>query len=587
MLYVTLVETYEKLEATTKRLEMTAILADLLKGANPEELEKVIYLTQGKIHPDWTGEPEIGIAEKMAIETIAKASGLKKEEVAGLMAETGDIGHTAERALEGKRVGKLSGERLTVSKVYKALDQVARESGKGSSGRKIDRLVSLLVDASPLEARYLARTLVGALRLGVGDMTILDALVNAFTDSSENRDVLERAYNLTSDLGFVSRTLAESGLEAVADAKVTVGKPIRMMLAQRLSTPEETVEKLSGHCSGEYKLDGERFQIHKKNDDIEIFSRRLENITHMYPDAVEMARAHVVVREAIIEGEAVAVDPETDEMRPFQTLMQRRRKYRIREMMKKLPVAVFLFECLYADGEDLTLKPYPIRRERLKEIVGETDRFKPVRAVETSATTELESFFEEAIADGCEGLVVKSTADDSIYRAGARSWLWVKLKRSYQSKMVEPVDLVVVGAFHGRGRRAGSYGALLAAAYDPEEDVFRTVCKVGSGFTDENLERLPRMMEEYRREERHPRVDAILDADVWFTPSLVIEVLGDEITLSPIHTSAFNLIREDSGLAIRFPRFTGRWREEKAPEDATQVKEIVDMYNSQLKTISE
>jgi len=587
MLYATLVETYEKLEATTKRLEMTAILADLLKGANPEELEKVIYLTQGKIHPDWTGEPEIGIAEKMAIETIAKASGLKKEEVAGLMAETGDIGHTAERALEGKRVGKLGGERLTVSKVYKTLDQVARESGKGSSGRKIDRLVSLLVDASSLEARYLARTLVGALRLGVGDMTILDALVSAFTDSSENRDVLERAYNLTSDLGFVSRTLAESGLEAVAEAKVTVGKPIRMMLAQRLSTPEETVEKLSGHCSGEYKLDGERFQIHKKNDDLEIFSRRLENITHMYPDAVEMARAHVVAREAIIEGEAVAVDPETDEMRPFQTLMQRRRKYRISEMMKKLPVAVFLFECLYADGEDLTLKPYPIRRDRLKEIVEETDRFKLVKALETPATNELERFFEEAIADGCEGLVVKSTADDSIYRAGARSWLWVKLKRSYQSKMVEPVDLVVVGAFHGRGRRAGSYGALLAASYDPDEDVFRTVCKVGSGFTDENLEKLPGMLEEYQRDDRHPRVDAILEADVWFTPSLVIEVLGDEITLSPIHTSAFNMIREDSGLAIRFPRFTGRWREDKAPEDATQVKEIVDMYNSQLKTISE
>ena len=587
MLYATLVETYEKLEATTKRLEMTAILADLLKGANPEELEKVIYLTQGKIHPDWTGEPEIGIAEKMAIETIAKASGLKKEEVAGLMAETGDIGHTAERALEGKRVGKLGGERLTVSKVYKTLDQVARESGKGSSGRKIDRLVSLLVDASPLEARYLARTLVGALRLGVGDMTILDALVSAFTDSSENRDVLERAYNLTSDLGFVSRTLAESGLEAVAEAKVTVGKPIRMMLAQRLSTPEETVEKLSGHCSGEYKLDGERFQIHKKNDDLEIFSRRLENITHMYPDAVEMARAHVVAREAIIEGEAVAVDPETDEMRPFQTLMQRRRKYRISEMMKKLPVAVFLFECLYADGEDLTLKPYPIRRDRLKKIVEETDRFKLVKALETPATNELERFFEEAIADGCEGLVVKSTADDSIYRAGARSWLWVKLKRSYQSKMVEPVDLVVVGAFHGRGRRAGSYGALLAASYDPDEDVFRTVCKVGSGFTDENLEKLPGMLEEYQRDDRHPRVDAILEADVWFTPSLVIEVLGDEITLSPIHTSAFNMIREDSGLAIRFPRFTGRWREDKAPEDATQVKEIVDMYNSQLKTISE
>ena len=585
MLYATLVETYERLEATSKRLEMTAILADLLRSARPEELEKVIYLTQGKIHPDWTGEPEIGIAEKMAIETIARASGMKKDEVGGLMAEMGDIGLAAERALREKRMGKLSGERLTVSKVYNTLDQVARESGKGSSGRKMDRLVRLIVDASPLEARYFARTVVGALRLGVGDMTILDALARAFTDSAENRDLLERAYNLTSDLGYVARTLAESGLQAIVEVKVAVGKPIRMMLAQRLSTPEETVDKLGGRCSAEYKLDGERFQIHKKNGDIQIFSRRLENITHMYPDAVEMARTHVKAGEAIIEGEAVAVDPETDEMRPFQTLMQRRRKYRIKEMMEKLPVAVFLFECLYSDGDDLTLKPYPLRRGRLNEIVEETERFRLVRAAETPVSDELERFFEEAIAEGCEGLVVKSTAEDSIYRAGARSWLWVKLKRSYQSKMVEPVDLVVVGAFHGRGRRAGSYGALLAAAYDPEADVFRTVCKVGSGFTDENLGRLPGMLDEYRRDERHPRVDTILDADVWFSPSRVIEVLGDEITLSPIHTSAFNLVRENAGLAIRFPRFTGRWREDKAPEDATQVKEIVDMYNSQLKTV--
>jgi len=349
MLYATLAETYERLEATSKRLEMTAILADLLRRAEPEELEKVIYLTQGKIHPDWTGEPEIGIAEKMAIETISRASGLKKDDVGGLMAETGDIGLAAERALQGKRMGKLGGRLLTISDVYNALDQVARESGKGSSGRKIDRLVRLIVNASPLETRYLARTVVGALRLGVGDMTILDALARAFTDSAENRDLLERAYNLTSDLGYVARTLAESGLEAIVGVRVAVGKPIRMMLAQRLSTPEETVDKLGGRCSAEYKLDGERFQIHKKGVDIQVFSRRLENITHMYPDAVEMARTHIKAGEAIVEGEAVAVDPETGEMRPFQTLMQRRRKYRIREMMEKFPIAVFLFECLYID----------------------------------------------------------------------------------------------------------------------------------------------------------------------------------------------------------------------------------------------
>ena len=583
MLYSTLVETYERLEATTKRLEMTDILAGLLGEASPDELEMVIYLTQGKIHPDWTGEPEIGMAEKMVVETVSKASELKKEEVQALLAETGDIGLAAERALEGKRLWRLGGRQLTVLDVYGSLDQIAKESGKGSSARKIDKLVNLLVDATPLGARYLARTVVGALRLGVGDMTMLDALALAHTDSAENRDLLERAYNITSDLGYVARTLAEEGIEAMEGVRIVVGKPIRMMLAQRLSTPEETIERL-GRCSAEYKLDGERFQIHKKGDRVQIFSRRLENITDMYPDAVELTLKLVKAEDAILEGEAVAVDPDTGEMKPFQTLMQRRRKYKIREMMEKFPIAVFLFECLYIDGEDLTLEPYEARRSRLEEVVEETDRFTVVKALETSLAKELEGFLEEAISNGTEGLVVKSLGGDSIYRAGARSWLWVKLKRSYQSKMVEPVDLVVVGAFHGRGRRAGSYGALLMAAYDPAEDVFRTVCKVGSGFTDENLAELPGKLGEYHRDERHPRVDSLMEADVWFSPSLVMEVLGDEITLSPIHTCAFNRLREDSGLAIRFPRFI-RLRVDKAPEDATTVDEVEDMYKSQLKTI--
>jgi len=582
MLYATLIETYERLEATSKRLEMTGILADLLRDAKPDELEKVIYLTQGKIHPDWTGEPEIGMAERMVINTIVRASGLQKADVEAVLAEKGDIGLTAESTLRGKRQAMLGSKQLTVSDIYKTLDLIAKESGKGSSGRKVDRLVTAMVNISPVGARYLARTVVGALRLGVGDMTILDALALGYTGSAGNRGKLERAYNLTSDLGYVARTLSEDGLGALQDVHVVVGKPIRMMLAQRLSTPEEIIEKLVS-CSAEYKLDGERFQIHKKGDDVQIFSRRLENITRMYPDAVEMTLDLVRAEEAILEGEAVAIDPETGAMKPFQTLMQRRRKYRIEEMMEKFPIAVFLFECLYADGEDLTVKPYPVRRQRLSDIIEETERYKPVRSMVTSDVTELYDFFEEAMSEGTEGLVVKSTAEDSIYRAGARSWLWVKLKASYQSKMVDLVDLVVVGAFHGRGRRAGSYGALLGAVYDHEEDVFRTICKVGSGFTDEDLANIPQMLEEYRHEGRHPRVDSLMEAEVWFSPGVVMEVLGDELTLSPVHTAAFDVLRKDSGIAVRFPRFQ-RWREDKASENATQVSEVVDMYKAQMKT---
>ncbi len=582
MLYATLIETYERLEATSKRLEMTVILADLLRDAKPDELEKAIYLTQGKIHPDWKGEPEIGMAERMIIDTIVQASGLQKADVEAVLAEKGDIGLAAESALRGKRQAMLGSKQLTVSDIYKTLDMIAKESGKGSSGRKVDRLVTTMVNISPVGARYLARTVDGALRLGVGDMTILDALALGYTGSAENRGMLERAYNLTSDLGYVARTLAEDGLGALQDVHVVVGKPIRMMLAQRLSTPKEIIEKLVS-CSAEYKLDGERFQIHKKGDDVQIFSRRLENITRMYPDAVEMTLNLVRAEEAILEGEAVAIDPETGAMKPFQTLMQRRRKYRIEEMMEKLPIAVFLFECLYADGEDLTVKPYPVRRQRLIDIIEETERYKPVRSMVTSDVTELYAFFEEALSEGTEGLIVKSTAEDSIYRAGARSWLWVKLKASYQSKMVDTVDLVVVGAFHGRGRRAGSYGSLLGAVYDHEEDVFRTICKVGSGFTDEDLANIPKMLEEYRHEGKHPRVDSLMEAEVWFSPGVVMEVLGDELTLSPVHTAAFDVLRKDSGIAVRFPRFQ-RWREDKASENATLVSEVVDMYKAQMKT---
>ena len=583
MLYDTLVETYVKLEATTKRLEMTAILAELLKKAEPDEMAEVIYLTQGKIHPDWTGEPEIGMAEKSVVDAIVKATGLPKAKVEQLIAEMGDIGHASEAALRGKKVKSFGGKQPTASEVYNTLDAIANESGQGSSGRKVDRLVKLMVNVSPIAARYLARTVVGALRLGIGDMTILDALAIARTGSKDAREVLERAYYLSSDLGDVAETLAGKGMEGIEHFQITVGKPIMAMAAQRLGSAEEIVEKL-GKLSAEYKLDGERLQIHKEGEKVQLFSRRLENITHMYPDAVKMAKDHIKAKTAIVEGEVVATDPNTGEMHPFQTLMQRRRKYKIEEMMEKLPVTIFLFDCLYADSKDYTLDPYPVRKKKLEEIIEETENFHRVESIETNDPKEIERFFEQAIADGTEGLVCKSLADESVYRAGARSWLWVKLKRSYQSKMSDPVDLVVVGAFHGMGRRAGSYGALLGAAYDKETDMYRTVCKVGSGFTDEVLGKLPKDLEHLRHDGKHPLVDSLLKADIWFTPERVMEVLGDELTLSPIHTAAFDAIRKGAGLAVRFPRFQ-RWREDKSAEEATTVPELLDMYRSQLKQI--
>ena len=584
MLYDTLVETYSSLESTTKRLEMTDILSDLLAQATPDEIEKIMYLTQGKIHPDWKGEPEIGMAEKMVTESIMKVTGLKKAKVESMLKDLGDIGLVAEEAIRQKKQRTFVQKDMTVSDVFEGLDTIAHYEGQGSSARKIDALGSLLSYASPLGARYLARMVVGKLRLGIGDMTILDALSQAYTGSRDAREDLERAYNLSSDLGSVAQIMASEGLEGIKEFRIRVGYPIRMMSAQRLSTSEEVIEKLGGRVAAEFKLDGERFQIHKKGERVEIFSRRLENITYMYPDAVELTRRNVRADEAIIEGEAVAYDPDTGEDLPFQTLMQRRRKYKIEETMEKIPVKVYLFDCLYIDNEDLTMRPYPERIEKLEDNVDPRENFNLVSRLLTDDPVELDRFFQESITEGTEGLVVKSLNQDSIYRAGARSWLWVKLKRSYQSKMEDHVDLVVVGGFYGRGRRAGTYGALLAAAYDPEEDHFKTVCKVGSGLTDENLEKLPDLFSEYEMERKPRNLDSLLEAEIWFEPVKVIEVLGDEITLSPLHTCAFNEVREGSGLAIRFPRFT-RWREDKSAQEASTVQEILDMYNSQLKSI--
>jgi DNA ligase-1 len=246
-----------------------------------------------------------------------------------------------------------------------------------------------------------------------------------------------------------------------------------------------------------------------------------------------------------------------------------------------------MFDVLYADEKDFTLKPYPIRRKELEKIIKKSDRTTIAEYIITDNAEDLEKFFEKAIENGCEGLVCKSVAPDSIYQAGARGWLWIKYKRDYKSEMTDTVDLVVVGAFHGRGKRAGTYGALLLAAYEPEEDIFKTVCKCGSGFTDEDLEKLPKMLKQHQIAHRHPRVKSLMEADVWFEPKTVLEIIGAEITLSPIHVCAMNIIRKGSGLAIRFPRFTGNYRLDKSPEDATTEKEIIEMYRGQLKKVAE
>jgi len=586
--YAIIADAYEKIEATTKRLEMTDLLVDLLKNTPKAIIDKVVYLTQGKVYPDFVGL-EIGVAEKLAIKALVRASGRKESEIEEDLKKSGDIGETAQNFLAKKKQATLIAQKteLKVSHVYDILDKMAKTTGSGAVDSKMTLLAGLLSNASPKEAKYILRTVTGNLRLGIADMTVLDALAIAYGGGKEARELVERAYNISSDLGRVANVVAEKGLEGIKKFQVLVFEPIRPMLAERLSSPEEILEKLGGKCIAEYKYDGERVQAHKKGNEVILYSRRLEDISDQYPDAIELVKNHVKAKEAILEAECVAIDLETGEMRPFQELMHRRRKYEIERAMKQYPVSLFMFDALYVDGKDLTLDAYLVRRKALEKALKESDRVKAAKHIITSKAKELEEFFEEAIADGCEGLVCKAIGKDSVYQAGARGWLWIKYKRDYKSEMTDTVDLVIVGAFHGRGKRAGTYGALLLAAYNPETDTFETVTKCGTGFTDKDLANLPEMLRKHVIPRRHSRVQSMLEADVWFEPKVVLEILGAEITLSPIHTCAIDSIRKGSGLAIRFPRFTGNYRVDKAAEDATTSAEVVEMYRGQLKKISE
>jgi DNA ligase-1 len=580
LLYETLAEAYDEVETTSGSLEKIRIFSELLQKADPSEVSQIVALTIGKLHPDWKSEPEIGIAEKMAIQVVASAASIPEGVVQKTLQETGDIGSTAEVLLKESAQATLFAQDLTVSFIYDTLNQAAKASGSGSNKVKVSKLVGLLTDAKPIEARYILRTVTGSLRLGLGHMGLMDALAIAFTGDKDARTDLEAAFNVCSDLGEVASILANDGIEAVRATKTNVGIPIRMMAAKKLSSPEEILEKGRGKVLVENKYDGERFQVHKNENEVILYSRRQEVITAQYPDVVELVQKHVNAKTCVMEGECVAIDPSTGKMRPFQELMRRRRKTDIEATQTEVPVAIFFFDILYADGKDVTSLPMLKRRELMEKIVETTDRVHLTVAELTENPERLQAIFEEAISSGHEGVIAKAIHKDSTYQAGSRSWLWIKLKASYTEGLADSADLVIVGAIHGRGKRTGLYGAILASAYDIDSDTYPTVCKIGTGFTDEMLAEFKERLDEHRVEQKNPKVISDIEADVWFEPVEVIEVLGDEITLSPIHPAGRKILK-DSGLAIRFPRFTGRWRDDKDPTQATSVDDLIEAFERQ------
>jgi DNA ligase 1 len=582
--YLIVAEAYRDLEQVSSRLALTERLAALLAQTPAPLLPTVCYLCQGLIAPEFAGV-DLGLAEKLAVRALATAAGADAAQVTALVRETGDLGQAAEQLLTlpaGEADDRAAS--LEVTDVVRTLREIAAAEGAGSQGRKLDLLAGLLVRATPLEARYLLRLVTRNLRLGIGTPTILDALAQVHAGGKAARPVLERGYSICCDLGKVAAALVSGGLAAVEQLRVQPGNPVRVMLAQRLSDAGEILARLGGRCAAEYKYDGIRVQAHRTTDGrIELYTRRLEEISDQFPDVVELL-AGLGPGEAILEGEIVAYDAAAGELRPFGEVMLRRRKHGIDQAVREVPVGLFCFELLYADGRDLTMLPYPQRRAALEAAVTLSPRLRLTTAADIDDPAALDAVFAQAVTDGCEGLVCKSTGPDSVYQAGARGWQWIKLKRDYRTELSDTADLVVIGAFAGRGRRTGVYGAVLLAAYDADAGLFRAVTKCGAGFSDADLAVLPARLAPLLSPNKPARVDARQEPDVWFEPGLVLEILSAELTLSPNYTAAWGQIEEDTGLAMRFPRFTGRWRDDKAPEDATTTREMTELFITARRT---
>jgi DNA ligase-1 len=433
---------------------------------------------------------------------------------------------------------------------------------------------------------------VGKLRLGIADMTILEALEKAFLWGQDEERVMgshkavEAVYNVHPDMGSIALAVANEGAPGLDRFGIAVGVPIRPMLAERLGSAEEILEKMEGRAAFEYKYDGMRIQAHADTEGVHLFSRRLETITAQFPDVVEALGKAFEGHRVIMEFEAVVHNPETGELLPFQEVSHRRgRVHGLAESVEEYPLVLFVFDILYLDGEEMLHEPFGRRREALETLLDGTDGEGPFRP-STLAWVEDpgagDAFFLEALSAGCEGIIAKSDADDSVYRAGARGWQWIKYKRDYRSGMTDTVDLVVVGAYPGTGKRTGYYGALLMAAWNEDEGTLESVCKLGTGFSDEDLAALHQRLSPLVLPQAPKNLRSGLEPDIHIQPELVLEVLGAEVTLSPVHRCAYGSIRPAAGLAIRFPRML-RVREDKGPAEATTSVEIEDMYRRQLK----
>jgi DNA ligase-1 len=571
MRLVELADSLEQLEETRSRLRMVECVAKLLARSSGDERSSIVYLLQARLGPDYDGT-EIGLGEKLLERALAAAYGISAAAVRRRYLKYGDLGRVAESLAPASR------GRVSVRRAYNALLEIARTSGTGSLERKNALLSGLLRAVGAREAKLLVRIAQGKLRLGLGDQTILDAAaLGAFHDRRKKK-LLEQAYNVRSDLANVVCVAFEKGERALARIGPEIGVPVRPALAQRLPSAAAIVARL-GTVQVEPKYDGFRLQMHRDGSRVWVFSRRLENVTEMFPDLAAALRRQLRTKRAIIEGEAIVHNPETGEFQPFQVTMTRKRKTRVEEMARRNPLRLFAFDILYAGHRNCISDSLRARAARLRNTVKSSDDsvIAVTESVVTSDAKELQKYFDEMITRGLEGVVAKRL--DAPYQAGSRGFDWVKLKRSYQSKLRDTVDVVLVGYLRGRGKRASlGIGSLMGAVYDPTHDRFRTVAKIGSGLSDSAWKELRARLKKDALDRKPARVDSLLTPDVWVDPHYVVEVLADEITRSPFHTCGKS--GDGAGYALRFPRVVGL-RADKSATDSTTQREIIQMYKQQ------
>ena len=570
-------ELLERIEGATSRRAVVQLVAELLGRADKGSMEAVVHLLQGQLRPPYEGV-EIGVATKLLIRVLAEAYATTPATVGRRFKQLGDLGLVAQSlAPAARRNG------LAVQGAYRSLLAVARSAGPGSINRKIALLVRLLRRATAVEAKYLVRMVQGRLRLGVGDQTLLAATAVAALGDGHKKAVVEHAYNVRSDLGQVVCLAFTRGERALARIAPRPGIPVRPALAQRLRSPEEIIARL-GVVQAEPKYDGFRLQLHRSGARVRAFSRRLEDVTDMFPELTDGLRRQFRAQRAIIEGEAVVYNPGSREFLPFQVTMTRKRKKGIAQAAARHPLRLFAFDLLYADGRNYIPRPQDERSRRLGKLLTFTpdDPLAVTESLTTDRPGELRAYFEKMLRRGLEGIVAKRP--DAPYHAGARQYTWVKLKRAYQRKLQDTVDLVLVGYLAGRGKRAAfGIGSLLGAVYDPEHDRFRTVAKIGSGPSDRQWRELHTLLDTEARASKPRRVDSRFTPDVWVEPKYVVEVLADEVSRSPLHTCGRS--GDGPGYALRFPRMLDGVRTDKAAEDATTEGEILDLWSMQRRPV--